>query len=244
MDNLWITSLILGRTVERGSRDCYGGGEALGKNCGGLWFVAALSRPFALSGAWGEPSLEGCESGGPDRLSLSQVRFRPRPIARLARRIGEQTGSSSMSSPVLALAGRAVTDQIGCVAVPLGALVVRRPTAERDMQPRSRRGHRRGVVRTWRSPLREPVLSSIIGGVVVDVKRPGALKEILGLADELSDKMAGLLMRVTVEADPRGESRLLEQWGAAHQAVNQAQGELSRLADAVAAATAYTVSVG
>ena len=79
---------------------------------------------------------------------------------------------------------------------------------------------------------------------MVDVKRPGALKEILGLADELSDKLAGLSMRVDVEADPRGESRLLEQWRAAHQAVAQAQGELSRLADAVAAASAYTVVIG
>ena len=72
---------------------------------------------------------------------------------------------------------------------------------------------------------------------MADVKRGGALKEVLDLAGELANKMATISIHVEVGPDPRGETKLLEQWRAAHQAVAVAHNELSRLADKLAAST-------
>lgn len=93
--------------------------EALGEPPISLQLVTVFTGGLALSGAWGEPSVEGWESCGGDRLSLSQVRFRPRPIVRFTPGSGGRTGSTSMVTPVLALAGRAVGDWNDWRTVPL-----------------------------------------------------------------------------------------------------------------------------
>ena len=232
----------LGEPVEREIQDGDDGREALGKTPRGLQFVGVFAGPFALSGAWGEPSLEGCESDGPDRLSLSQVRFRPRPIARLPPESGGQTGSPSVVTPVVALAGRAVGDWTASLLVPLGAFVVRRPTAGEHMRPWGRRGHPRDVVRTWSFPSREVDQGGIIGGSMSDVKGESAMKVILDLAEGLANQMATISLHVVAGPDPKGEGRLLEQWRETHRQVAIAHHALRTLADMLAASDCHTIT--
>lgn len=79
---------------------------------------------------------------------------------------------------------------------------------------------------------------------MADVKRAGALGEILALAGELANKMASISIRLEVGPDLETTNELLERWRAAHQSVEFARVDLDKLADVLARSTSYVVILG